>query len=68
MQNETLINKIQEQLTEFKKQMENEITMIDCHIEDINEEFEKNLDYFKENNTKLIVDGIEDKLRGINKM
>ena len=48
--------------------MENEITMIDCHIEDINEEFEKNLDYFKENNTKLIVDGIEDKLRGINKM
>ena len=48
--------------------MENEITMIDGHIEDINEEFKKNLDYFKENNTKPIVDAIEDKLRGINKM
>ena len=68
MQNETLINKIQEQLTEFKKQMDNEITRIDCRIEDTNEEFKKDLDYFKENNTKPIVDAIEDKLRGINKM
>ena len=48
--------------------MDNEITRIDCRIEDTNEEFKKDLDYFKENNTKPIVDAIEDKLRGINKM
>lgn len=68
MQNETLINKIQEQLTEFKKQMDNEITRMDGRIEDTNEEFKKDLAYFKENNTKPIVDAIEDKLRGVNKM
>ena len=33
MQNETLINKVQEQLTEFKKQMDNEVSRLDGRVE-----------------------------------
>ena len=48
--------------------MDNEITRVDGRIEGTNEEIKKELDYFKENNTKPIVESMEEKLRGVNKM
>ena len=68
MQNETLINKIQEQLTDFKKQMDLEISRVDGRIEETSEEIKKGLADFKENNTKPMMDVIQEKIKSVNQM
>ena len=63
MQNETLINKIQESLTEFKKHINGEIVRVDGSIKETNEEIIRQLETFKEKNYKPIMDTLEDRMR-----
>ena len=67
-QNEFLINKVQEELTKLKKQTDNEFRRLDVRIEETNSLFKSELEVFRVNNIKPIVDSTEDKLRQINKM
>ena len=67
-QNEFLINKVQEQLNELKKHTDNEFRRLDVRIEETNSLFKSELEIFRVNNIKPIVDSTEDKLRQINKM
>lgn len=67
-QNEFLINKVQEQLAELKKHTTNEFGRLGVRIEETNSLFKSELQIFRVNNIKPIVDSTEDKLRQINKM
>ena len=67
-QNEFLINKVQEQLTELKKHTNNELGRLAVRIEETDSLFKSELEIFRVNNIKPIYDSTEDKLRQINKM
>ena len=55
-------------MTEFKKQMDNEVSRLDGRVELTNEELKQGFNDFKENNTKPLLAIMDEKMKAVSQM